>query len=397
MKNLPIGPQDKYVSLNAVFEGDNLVEIRFEKNFDIPQRILKVVGLVLRFHPHLKTLTFKSGIDCRVVYEVGRFLPYSHLTDICFDGCSFPESNYHILLDQHSHLSHLSLSRCNIDDKVVELLAERLHYPKPASMTLSLLNLSSNQITDASMIYFAEALRSNRQLHYLNLSSNQLTDQGIMYMLNIFMQFPLTYDEIVDKRARHHRYLKEKNELLETILRGMKADDSDKKSAKRKTTTPKTGASSQRDKKTKTAEDLTSKSTILTPKVRNSFDVETYENAKIMSHNILGVFDDPYSYENTTARDGYVYCFGNNSLCYLNIAYNNLTYCVLPKLLRVLEYQKLKNRRPKGLLNIIIEGNNLPNYCREMSKIDYILETGIIAGHRQSMAARRKINTKGQK
>lgn len=369
-----MGPNDELIEIAAVFEGFRLVELRFLKNPTIPQIVMKVIGISIRFQYDLKTLTIKMGLNSGVLYEISKFLPYSVITDICLDGSSVPEGNYYVLLENQNNLKNLSLSRCNIDDESLKYLALQLCYPRPAYKTLAILNLSSNYITNIGAVYLAEALRTNRQLYYLNMSDNHLSDEGVISILNVLLEFPLTYEEIIEKRIRFFEYIKNKNDIIDKLINDIKAD-ADKKSPKRKINTEKQTAG----KKIKIPE-------------KEKFGVElkgSYDFEEV-TQNILGPFDHPYSKANIKRKNGYEYSLGNNIICYLNFAYNNLTYCILPKIVKVLKYQELINRKPKGLYNIIIDGNNMPGYCHEFTKIERQLEAILFSPTKLSLLSRRK-------
>lgn len=360
---------DNVVKIRAIYEGQYLTHIKFEMNPKIPRLALKIVGMAISHQPYLTALTIKRGLTDLGIYEISKFLPFSFLTDICLDGSYVPQGNFYLLLEIPSYLRYLSLSSCNINDDVLKIIASTLQYPKHASTTLALLNLSCNFITNTGAKYLAEALRTNRRLNYLNLSSNQLDDEGVSHIFNILLEFPLTYDEIIDKKSRYLKYLKKKMVILENILKKLKSDE-DKKMLKRKTSSPNptVGKKAKEGIVTAANNDVTKRSTI---------DAALYAKANDMAIEIVGEFIDPFNKENTFINDGYTYCLGNNSLCYLNLSYNNLMYPSVKKLLSVLSYQKWTNRKPQGLMKVVIEGNNLPESCLEYLKIDELLTMAI--------------------
>lgn len=371
------------IIVRVLYDGDNLVHIRFDKNPKVPREIIKLIGLIARFHPFLTNLTFKMGLDQHGVYEISKFLSTCYITDICFDGCPVPEGNFDILLNKQNRLKCFSLSRCNINDETLKNIALLLHYGKPASYTLAVLNLSCNFITDMGVGYLAEAMRSNRRLNYLNLSGNQISDDGAKFLFNILDEFHLNYDEILEKKSRRLLYLKEKHVVLSRMIKKIKAEEADKKvakSARSATTSAKKSKVPEKEPSVTDARDMA-----------NYVDPATYEKAELATIDIIGEFIDPFSPQNSTVKDGYPYCLGNNALCYLNLSFNNLTYNSLPRLVKILEYQKYLERKPKGLINVVLNGNNIPVSCRELAKIDDILIMNLLLANRRMSMAKKKM------
>ncbi|XP_046973839.1 uncharacterized protein LOC124540382 [Vanessa cardui] len=379
------------VRIVAIYDSfEHLVEIKFLKNRQIPRLIFKIIGLTIQFLSNVANITINSGMDQYTLYEINKFLNTSHITEICLDGSFLKEGNFDILLETSSPLRHYSLCRCKIDDLIVENIARKLIYPMPASKTLLILNLSSNSITDLGAAYLAQALRSNRHLSYLNLADNRLTDEGAKQIFDVLVEFPLTSQELFEARQRHMLYLKHKNELIEVMIKEIRAGEFDRKLAKRKSIRPISAVSGKKSKLDKES----SLKSIGDAKSLANIDLIYYEKALNMVENSLGEFRDPYTTYDTTVKDGSVFSKGNNVLCYLNLAYNNLSYLSLKKLLGVLIFQKLLDRKPRGLINLSIEGNNLPVACKEMVQIDDILEMGLMVHNRRLSGAKKKPQSK---
>ncbi|KOB79017.1 Uncharacterized protein OBRU01_01306 [Operophtera brumata] len=368
----------KHVRIYAIYDSfDKLVHIKFDKNKYIPRSILKIIGLIIKFQSHLTSITINRGLDVYIVHEISKILPNSHITDICLDGTFLKNANYYILLENSSCIRHISLARCMIDDMMLKKISENLAYPLPSSKTLCVLNISSNRITDSGVKYLAEALRSNRQLRYLNLADNSITDDGASAILNILVEFPLSWEDVIKSRERRMKYFREKNKLVAKILVELRRDKNyDKKSARKKTAIPsnnfskKAGKGIEDEQSTKALAD-TNRSVLNT-------DPFIFDRAEDMAVNAIGLFADPYSPNNTTLKDGIVYCTGNTALSYLNLSYNNLGYFSLKKILSVLKYQKFLDSKPRGLINMCIEGNCTPVVCKELTQINAILEIGLI-------------------
>ncbi|XP_073958741.1 uncharacterized protein isoform X2 [Choristoneura fumiferana] len=344
---------------------DNLVGLQLDKNRKIPRELIKIIGLVLPFHVYLTSVTISTGLDAFIMYELCKILPISKITDMCLDGCFVEEGNYYILLESKSSLVNLSLSRCQMGDVVVDMIASRLAHPLPGSKLLAL-NLSTNRISDVGARSIGMALRANIKLAYLNLADNMITDEGADAILNSCLEYPLSHEEVFAARQRNLDYLKAKNQLIAEMLTELKSDlDSDRKSAKKRKTTVTIG------KKVK-GSDRDREGSIKSQSI-GDLDSLFSEKAETMAMESLGLFTDPHSPDNIVARDNLVFCKGNSTLCYLNLAYNNLSYSSVKKMYEVLKYQNL-DKVPKGLVNVCLEGNPLPISSREMSLIDDILD-----------------------
>jgi hypothetical protein len=378
--------EEDVINIQAYYDSnDHLVQIKMLKNDKIPRVVFQILGLIIPYQVHLSIITINSGIDQYNLYEICKFLPLSHITDLCLDDTYLKSANYQIILEMQNFIRHLSLSRCRIDDVVLEAIAVTLTHPLPASKTLSILNLSSNRITDEGAKSLSTALRSNRQLSYLNISDNMLTDSGASYLLDTLSDFPLCFSELLASRSRRVEYLKEKNELASRLARELRAGDLDKRSVKRKPVKTVT-------KKTKIDKDTSLKSM---PETKSAMNIEGFiEKATNLAELTLGEFKDPFSKANTYVKDNIVHCFGNNTLCYLNLAYNNLSFTTVRRLLEVLIYQRGLERKPKGLINISLEGNSIPETCSELSNIDYILQEGLSTHHRKLSISRKKLQSK---
>lgn len=326
----------------------------------------------------LTMLTIDSGLQMQAMYEISKFLPLSKITEICMDYTYLREANYHVLLD-HKGLKHLSISKCKITDAVLKTICNKLVYPNVACKSLHALNVSSNNITDVGVKYLADMLRTNRNLSYLNLADNKISDTGAKHLFDCLGEFALRPNELLEKRTRHMVYLKEKKELMEKTVQELRITEYDKKIGRRKSAKQ----SVSLKKKDKDAEGSRSMSQL---------EAMFFEKAEMIVESLLDHFIDPFSPDDTFHRDGKIYCYGNNTLCYLNLAFNNLTYFSVKNLYQVVVTQKFLARKPRGLVNVVIEGNYLPRHCEEFRLIDEILEAALPSFSRKmsSVASSRK-------
>nr|XP_021188699.2 uncharacterized protein LOC110375054 [Helicoverpa armigera] len=361
------------ITIEAFYDSNgNLIQLQFMNNKPIPREVFKIIALVVPYHKLLRSITINSGLTMESIYEISKFINISHITEMVLDGTVLLEANYHILLD-YSCLKYLSLSKCKINDTVVQTIASKIVYPYPASHKLSALNLATNRITDIGAKYLADALRTNRKLSYLNLADNMITDDGAISILNTLKSFVLTKQEVLDSKSRLLQYLKKKNGLIGAIAKELLKSDHDKKAVKKKVAKP---LHTMLMRKNKQLEKELSKEC----HVVSSFEKpcgELRERAASLAECQIGFFSDPFSAEKIYTTGKTTFCYGNNGLCYLNIAYNDLTYATLKVLYEVVVTQRNMQRVPRGLINVVIEGNFMPIECEELQKIDEILSLAL--------------------
>ncbi|XP_050355210.1 uncharacterized protein LOC126776605 [Nymphalis io] len=358
------------ITTTFVYDNYNtLTEIKITKVSQLPQILLKIIGLLIPFYKNLVRLSItNSRIDMYVVHELGKILNVSTITEICLDGSPLASDDYSMLLG--SRLRNLSLCRCKVNDVACEIIASKLHHAADAD-NLLLLNLSSNHITDEGAKYFGGALRTNRHLRYLNLADNHITDDGACYLLDVLIEFPLTHDEILNMRRRRLDYLKYRNTLytkyLEEHCRASHDQISQKFSMKRKktsTTTLKSKFSTRKEKER--------------PSSASTTEDFIKTKAEMMIAEILGPFQDPFHSHYTKNVKGYIHSFGNMTLASLNLAYNNLSYITIKKLYQVIVYQNsVRSSVLSGLVKVVVDGNNMPISCTEITDIEDIMTKNV--------------------
>ncbi|KAF9805735.1 hypothetical protein SFRURICE_009367 [Spodoptera frugiperda] len=354
-----LAAEEGVVVVHAVMDfAGNLVEIAFRRCVTIPRMLIQVMGWSVPHHDLLSRLTIRwAALDAIALYEFSKFLSNVNLTEICLDDSPVKGRNYEVLLAGPSRLRYLSLARCSLDDADVASLASHLEHPRPAAATLAVLLLAANRIGDAGAAALAHALRTNRTLRCLNLAGNAISDVGAITIFNTLMEFPLTADEILKKRSRVLDFLKMKSELYERCVRQLvldKSHDEIRSNKRRMTVRPSTRRNSMR---------VTHSNNALLQK------------AEAMATELMGVFTDPFSIEQTVTRSGYTYCIGNTSLCWLSLAYNNLEYSSLGALYEVLAHQHwLGARATPGLLQVNVDGNQLPVDCDHLFLIEDLLD-----------------------
>ncbi|XP_053600466.1 uncharacterized protein LOC128669582 [Plodia interpunctella] len=338
-----------------------LVGVTINRCVETPRLLLKIIGMCVPFCPYLRTLTLqRCNLTGPIVYEIAKFLPESQITDVNLDDSPIASAdrNYYLLVERPSKLRSLSLARCSFANIDCELLFAQLEHPHPASKTLMTLDLSGNFISDTGAHIIGICLRSNRSLQYLNLSGNQITDDGAAHILNSLIEFPLTADEIFRKKMRFMDYLRMKRSLYEkfykevsTTIAGKNFDEFSK--------------ASKRKAPIQVLARGGSKELIAT-------------KAEMLTDELVGRYYDPFGIEETVYRDKYIYSIGNMSLCCLNLAYNNLSFLSIKKLLQLVKYQyNLSKHSGTGLLYVQVEGNNLP-LCQETFVLQNWLEQAVL-------------------
>ncbi|VDI82164.1 Hypothetical predicted protein [Mytilus galloprovincialis] len=122
------------------------------------------------------------------------------MRNLVLDGNTVVEENWHELMGEESPIQNLSLRHCGITDKGAEQIGQALGSTKRCNTKLISLNLSGNRITDVGAEHIALGLRMNRNLMSLSLASNFIGDKGASKIAEILSRFPLTHEEVVERR-----------------------------------------------------------------------------------------------------------------------------------------------------------------------------------------------------
>ncbi|XP_004931382.1 uncharacterized protein LOC101738863 isoform X2 [Bombyx mori] len=380
------------IVIESIYDNmNNLVEIVINKVSNVPRILMQLIGLMVPYFRKLNRINIRNcKTNVYTIHELRKMIPFSTITDVCLNGSTLSEINYATLLDSPIRLNHLSLSKCLISDDVCVQIASKLQLFGPAEANLLTLDLSINEITDVGATSLAEALKTNRNLRYLNLAGNRITDDGACSLFNYLIDFPLSCDEIVEKRRRRIGYLRAKRDLIMKYIGECDSKSFDEYSQISKKSTVKkrkTSATSVKGKGYSRKEKL--KRSSLT-------DDDLNCKAEMLANEMLGPYMDPFGPGSTKIKDGEFFCIGNLVLCYLNLAYNNLTYTSITKLHQVLiqQAQHKKHGQP-GLIKIVLDGNELPIACTELTQIYEILNKNIscFGSHTYSEGMRRKSRT----
>ncbi|RVE49314.1 hypothetical protein evm_006027 [Chilo suppressalis] len=360
-----------YVPITAYYDtSGRLVEIAIIGcTVDIPKQVIQAISFCFPFHSLFAKLEIrKGGLHSALLNEIGKMLPYSNLVDVCLDDTRVPQGNYYVLLDKASHLKHLSVSKCNITDEICKKIFSRLKFGCPAEKSVMILNLSMNRITDDGANFIGDVLRGNRNMLHLNLAGNNITDIGLGNILRSLLEFPLTYDEIIESKTRYLKYCKNRlyvyNKCLEEVTEMTRTEELLAKHD---------GSPSKHTKFRDRKKEERRKTIVETESV--------VSKAEKLTNKMLGEFYDPFCANNVIKRNNYLYSIGNLKLCSLNLSYNKLEFISLVKILKVLCYQNSLTMKPPntGLMHIVLEGNLLPQSCRELDSIKMFLSNVVKA------------------
>ncbi|KAJ4927793.1 hypothetical protein JOQ06_015595 [Pogonophryne albipinna] len=311
----------------------------------VDERIARVLQKMLLSLSKLQSLHFwQAGLtDSMVISLVNTISLCSNLRDVTLEGNHLPEQSYHLLLCEDSVLTHLSLRNNRIGDEGARLIGSALSTTRSANKNLVSLNLAFNAIGDAGATHIAQGLRFNRALLVLSLSNNQIGDSGAAHLAEILVEFPLTHEEVVDRRKM----------LLErTQTEASKKEDkaSNKKSSDAKVSQSKGAKQSGKEKQLAAQEDKSN-----TALNKQQVECEEVEN--------------PLLDQSVQHRDGEIILPGNTTLSSLNLAGNRITEKSLPLFLKSLE----KQGEGGGLLRLCLQRNRFPADCECYVKIKELM------------------------
>uniref|UniRef100_A0A8C6WEJ0 Leucine-rich repeat-containing protein 71 n=1 Tax=Neogobius melanostomus TaxID=47308 RepID=A0A8C6WEJ0_9GOBI len=129
--------------------------------------------------------------------------PFFLLTEreyVYLDANPLPNHSYYLLLSEDSVITRLFLRSNEIGDEGARLIGSALSTAKTSNKNLQFLNLAFNCIGDAGAAYLAQGLRLNRALLYLSLTNNRIGDSGAAQFSEVLREFPLTHEEVVERR-----------------------------------------------------------------------------------------------------------------------------------------------------------------------------------------------------
>ncbi|KAI9540119.1 hypothetical protein NQZ68_002053 [Dissostichus eleginoides] len=348
----------------------------------VDERIARVLQKMLLSLSKLQSLHFwQAGLtDPMVISLVNTISLCSNLRDVTLEGNHLPEQSYHLLLCEDSVLTHLSLRNNRIGDEGARLIGSALSTTRSANKNLVSLNLAFNAIGDAGATHIAQGLRLNRALLVLSLSNNQIGDSGAAHLAEILVEFPLTHEEVVDRR----KMLLERTQTSSLRVDGEQPADQlplvasssslskgKKKEASKKEDNP--TANKENPKSNKKSSDVKvsqSKGAKQSGKEKQLAAQEDKSNTALNEQQVeCEEVENPLLDQSVQHRDGEIILPGNTTLSSLNLAGNRITEKSLPLFLKSLE----KQGEGGGLLRLCLQRNRFPADCECYVKIKELM------------------------
>ncbi|KAF4080414.1 hypothetical protein AMELA_G00171030 [Ameiurus melas] len=303
----------------------------------------------------------------------------SKLRTVVLEGTPIPENSYHILLGEHSMITHLSLRNNHIREEGARLISLAL------SKNLQSLNMAFNAVGDAGAVYLAQGLRLNRTLLYLSLANNHIGDVGASHLAQVIGPFALTHEEIVERRKQ----LKRKEQLLicedsksesalsipssssleHNIKSATKQKDGttmDEKLPTNQTTT--TTSSTGKKEDPKVAKKRTSDTKIPHGRSGKSDEKDKHPSVKEQETEEVVEMQSPLLNPAIQSTGGKVIYPGNTTLLSLNLSGNKLTQQSLQMFLTSVACQG-----KRGLQYISLNRNSFPPDCEVFLKLQEIM------------------------
>ncbi|XP_067941389.1 leucine-rich repeat-containing protein 71-like isoform X2 [Watersipora subatra] len=182
---------------------DTVTEV-FVRGWKIDDTMMNIFRQCFPSMERLHSINFwNAGLTEETLRLLGTFLPSCANVKTLFIEGNTPAikaENYQVLLREDSLLLNLSLRHNGITDLGAKNIATMLGNFKSSNSKLTSLNLAGNSIGDAGGKAIAEALKMNRTLLSLSLAQNHLTDVGAKDLAQALKFFPLTHEQIVERR-----------------------------------------------------------------------------------------------------------------------------------------------------------------------------------------------------
>ncbi|XP_052101940.1 leucine-rich repeat-containing protein 71-like isoform X11 [Mytilus californianus] len=322
------------------------------------------------------------------------------MRNLVLDGNTVVEENWHELMGEESPIQNLSLRHCGITDKGAEQIGQALGSTKRCNTKLISLNLSGNRITDVGAEHLALGLRMNRNLMSLSLASNFIGDKGASKIAEILSRFPLTHEEVVERRKHFsEKDFPERNKSPPGSRRDGSKDrpasvrsqshmDKDKKgskaSAKKKDPKGKDAKEEEKHDKTKKKEKedktLTKKASIAADTKGNKGKGKGKDKTKQAAQEVEDLSGGEVVNPLTDVADfidGQLWVSGNRVLINLNLSRNKIAESGMNNLLKAMQYQTtilMDNKSGgTGLMRIALLKNKISPEHDVMRKLNDIM------------------------
>ncbi|XP_037549168.1 leucine-rich repeat-containing protein 71 [Nematolebias whitei] len=382
----PVWPKPR---INVELENEDPLSAKMMKisGWKVTEQIFRVMQKMLPSMSQLLSLQFwQAGLTDQMVISLTNTISLcSGLRAVTIEGNILPQQIFHLLLSESSILTHLSLRNNRIGDEGARLIGSALSTSTTANKNLLSLNLAFNSIGDAGAAHIARGLRLNRTLLILSLANNQIGDSGAAPLAEILGEFPLTHEEVVERRKL----------LLQTISASSFKADLEQFSSSQLSSTQSMSVSvtkadnkviskkkeaSRKDVKTIEVKEKTSKKASdvkptpikggkLGGKDQQSSRQEDKSNSSLNEAELLETAN-PLLDQSVHHKDGQLVLPGNTTLTSLNLAGNRITEKSLPLFLAVLEMQQEEDR---SLQRLCLQRNRFPAESKCYLKIKDIM------------------------
>ncbi|XP_071942275.1 leucine-rich repeat-containing protein 71-like isoform X16 [Antedon mediterranea] len=390
--------KDKYAYFRPV------VQVEME-NEDKPTTVTEIyirgwkidslmVGIFKQCWPIIEKLSvvnlWNVNLSEDVVKEFASFLPQcQNLKTLVIDGTWCPEEPWSLLIGEDSLLTSLSLRNNGITDKGAVMIGKALSTVKSSNKNLVSLNLSGNKITDVGAVAIANGLRMNRVLLSLSLANNNVSDEGAKKLGEVLSRFPLTHEEVVERR----KLLSEKGSPDQGLLKSpppsrrdrdrpgsvRSSSHMDKTDKKRDKSSKKKDAKKDKDDTTKgKKEDKWKKADTMSTKTSKGKKTSSKDKRvpESDSPEILEAINPLL--EQVESMDNQLWIPGNRCLINLNLSRNKITDTGMKGLLLAVQYQiTLLNLAPspamKGILRMSLTGNDVKKTDETYVKLQEVL------------------------
>ncbi|KAG5264401.1 hypothetical protein AALO_G00253400 [Alosa alosa] len=168
----------------------------------VDETMTKALNKILPSLNNLQTLHFwQADLTTHTLLSLKATLPLCYnLRTVVLEGNPMAEHSYHLLMSEDGNIAHLSLRHNQIGEEGARLIGSALSTTQSANKSLVSLNLAFNSIGDAGAKHIAQGLRLNRSLLCLSLANNHIGDAGAALLAEILSPFPLTHEEVVERR-----------------------------------------------------------------------------------------------------------------------------------------------------------------------------------------------------
>ncbi|XP_054601068.1 leucine-rich repeat-containing protein 71 isoform X1 [Nothobranchius furzeri] len=337
----------------------------------VNERIFRVLQKMLPSLSQIASLQlWHAGLTDQMVASLANTLPLcSSLRVVSLEGNVLQDQSFHLLFTESCVLTQLHL-RCNrIGDEGARLIGSALSTPTSANKNLVYLNLAFNWIGDAGAAHIAQGLRLNRTLLLLSLANNMIGDLGAAHLAAILVDFPLTHEEIVERRKLTLQRIRARpqSDSVQSPVKVVSEMDHKDTSRKQK----QKESSRKNEKTTGKKETANTKIADIEAEVGNPGKQLAKEDPSRSLNEAESEETEHLLLDKSVySKDGQLFLPGHKLLTSLNLSGNRITEKSLPLFLNMLEMQEEKGR---SLLRLRLQRNLFPEEHPTYLKIEEIL------------------------